>query len=254
MLRPVLLVIGITAIGATACSASAVPATPGRAEVRAPQATLAAAVAPPAGPTVTASGEGTAYGAPDLLTVTLGVQTNGRSAHDVLETNNTEATAMLAKLRADGVAPTDVQTVELGLNPVYDGPGHLTGYQATDTVTVRVHQLDRAGALIDDAVAAGGGDSQVQSVSYSVQDPGPLVAAAHADAVRQAVAEAKAMAAAAGTSLGSLEAVSDTAAPQVLPYAAAAPAMGSSAGQSAVPVQAGTEQVTADVTVTYALA
>ncbi|HVM66366.1 MAG TPA: SIMPL domain-containing protein, partial [Acidimicrobiales bacterium] len=95
--------------------------------------------------------------------------------------------------------------------------------------------------------------SQIESLSYSVADPGPLLAAAHADAVHQAVAEAKAMAAAAGVSLGALRAVSDASSPQVLPYVGAVPAMSGAAPRTAVPVETGTEQVTADVTVTYAL-
>jgi uncharacterized protein YggE len=279
VLRPVLVAVAATAVAAAtvaACSASPAPpvrtGTPsvqggvpggvqgGTASVRggAPaDAQGGTLVATPAeavtGPTVTANGHGTASGTPDLLTVTLGVQTNGPTAHGILETNNAEAAAMIAKLRADGVAAADIQTVQLGLSPTYSAD-RISGYQATDTVTVRLHQLDRAGTVIDDAVAAGGGDSQVQSVSYSVADPGPLLAAAHADAVHEAVAEAKAMAAAAGVSLGALRAVSDASPPQVLPFAGAVPAMSAAAGPAAVPVQAGTEQVTADVTVSYAVA
>ena len=267
MRRPVLpaVAVAVAALAAAGCSSSQTPRAAGATTVpgATPRASLDAAgtssragatLAAVTGPTITATGEGMASGAPDLLTVTLGVQTNGATANGVLETNNSEAAALIDKLKADGIAAADIQTTQLILNPVYDQSDHLTGYQATDTVTVRAHQLDRAGGVIDDAVTAGGGDSQVQSIEFSVADDGPLLAAAHADAVRQAVAEAKAMAAAAGVSLGGLESVTDTSAPQVTPFVAAGAAARASAAPAAVPVQPGTEQVTADVTVTYAVA
>jgi uncharacterized protein len=245
----------ITVAALTACSAgsSSRAVTTGG-----PSATVVATAASTR--TITASGQGQASGVPDLLTATIGVQTSGPNARTVLTTNSSEAAALIAKLEADGVAAKDIQTVQLSLNPVYANPGpdqspRLTGYSASDTLTVSVRQLDRAGAILDDAAAAGGSDTQIQSVSYSVQDTGPLLAAARADAVRQAEAAAKAMAGAAGVGLGPLRVVTDVTQPQVFPYAAASAAASAAAPSSVpVPVQAGTEQVSADVTVTYDVA
>jgi uncharacterized protein YggE len=90
----------------------------------------------------------------------------------------------------------------------------------------------------------------IQALAYSVADEGPLLAAAHADAVRHAQSAAKAMADAAGVALGPLQAITDATPPQVLP--AYGPEAAAAAQPSVpVPVQAGTEQVTADLTVTY---
>jgi uncharacterized protein YggE len=214
----------------------------------------------PTAPTITASGQGQASGPPDMLTVTIGVQTNGPTAHGVLATNNTEAAALIAKVESDGVQAKDIQTTQLSLNPVYANPApneppRLTGYAADDTVTISIHQLDRAGAILDDAVSAGGSDTQIQAASYSVQNTGPLIAAAHADAVAKAVAEAKAMAAAAGVTLGPLRAITDVTQPQVVPYnGAMSAAAASPTGAPPVPVQAGTENVTAQVSVSYDVA
>jgi uncharacterized protein len=244
VLVPIVAVAGLTA----ACSASPSPA-PRAVEAAAPAAATTAAS------TITATGTGSASGTPDLLTVTIGVETNGPAAKGVLATNNAEATALIGKLEADGVAAKDIQTSQLSLNPVYanDQPPRLTGYQADDTVTVRFRQLDKAGAVLDDAVAVGGNDSRIQWATYSVEDTGPLLAAARADAVRQAVAEAKAMAAAAGVTLGPIKSVTDASAPQVVPFAGAAAASAPAAMGTSVPVQPGTEDVTADVSVTYAV-
>jgi uncharacterized protein YggE len=214
----------------------------------------------PTAPTITASGEGQASGPPDLLTVTIGVQTNGPTAHAVLAANNAEAAALIAKVEQDGVLAKDIRTTQLSLNPVYANPApneppRITGYSAADTVTVGIHQLDKAGTILDDAVAAGGSDTQIQALSYSVQNSGPLIAAAHADAVAKAVADAKAMAAAAGVTLGPLRAITDVTQPQVVPYNGAMSASAAvPSDRSPVPVQAGTENVTAQVTVSYDVA
>jgi len=251
------------------CGGPSRPAPVAPAPAGAPAARVAAAAGPSdvgaavlastgsstGGPSITASGEGRASGPPDLLTVTLGVQASGDTARAALSKNNDEATALIDRVEADGVAAADVQTSQLSLEPVYavgssGEPPRITGYSVTNMVTVKVRQLDRAGAILDDAVTAGGTDSQIQSMGYSVSDTGPLLAAAHAQAVQQAVAEAKAMASAAGVTLGALRVITDTGTqvPLPTPIAAAAGAMPSAA---AVPVQAGTEDVTAQVTVTY---
>jgi uncharacterized protein YggE len=243
-----------------ACSgASGSKATPTLVSVAGPSSTVAGGV--PAARTITATGQGQASGTPDLLTVSIGVQTSGPTARAVLAANSTEAAALIAKLQADGVAAKDIQTSQLSLNPVYAPPNpnqapRLTGYSASDIVTVNIHQLDKAGTILDDAAAAGGNDTQIQSVSYSVQNTGPLLAAARADAVHQADTAAKAMAAAAGVALGQVRYVTDVVQPQAMPYATA---LGSAAGAAApgsvpVPVQPGTQQVTAEVIVSYEVA
>ena len=165
------------AIGAaaavTACSGAAASRTSAPGAV---SATLTAATVP-ASRTITATGQGRARGTPDLLTATLGVQTSGPDARTVLTTNSREAAALIGRLQADGVAAADIKTVQLSLSPQYSDPApRVTGYAATDTVSVSIHRLDRAGTILDDAAAAGGSDTVIQSLSYSVADEGPLLA------------------------------------------------------------------------------
>jgi uncharacterized protein YggE len=205
--------------------------------------------------TITASAEGQASGAPDVLTVSLGVQTTGSHAQQALATNNAEAQQLIAKLQADGVATADIQTSQLQVNPTYtpptaQGPPRVVGYTVVDMVTAKLHQLDKAGALIDDAVAAAGNDAQVSSIAYSIDNDSALLAQARADAVHQAAARAKAMADAAGVRLGEVQTVTDVAQPVVTPAAA----MGQAGSAAALPpLQAGTEQLTVDVSVVYAI-
>ena len=248
----------------TACSGAsnpkAAPLTTGAPSSVATGATLTAAdaTAPAAPRVITATGQGQATGVPDLLTAILGVQTNGPDARTVLTTNSREAGALIDRLQADGVAAADIKTVQLSLNPVYDNPGpgvsaRVSGFAATDTVSVSIRRLDRAGVILDDAAAAGGSDTVIQSLGYSVADEGPLLAAAHADAVRQAQSAAKAMADAAGVALGPLQTVTDATPPQALTTYPEAAVAAAGPATVPVPVHAGTEQVTAEVTVAYAI-
>ncbi|MGH9066298.1 MAG: SIMPL domain-containing protein [Acidimicrobiales bacterium] len=213
------------------------------------------------GPTVTAEGSGTASAAPDLLTLTLGVHTQASTAQAALAANNTKAQALVSTLEKAGVAKADLQTTGLSINPTYSkpkgGPPMVNGYQVDDTVTAKIHKLSSAGTLIDAAAAKVGNAVRLEGVSFSLQHDSAVQAQAHTQAVQAAVGQARAMAKAAKGTLGALCSVSDVPA-QITPYpfrTAGAGAAGSAsvAAPPTVPVQAGTEQVSARVTVVYAL-
>ncbi|GAC1593711.1 MAG: SIMPL domain-containing protein [Acidimicrobiales bacterium] len=214
----------------------------------------------PPGRTVTASAEGRAEGAPDLLTVSLGVQTRNHSAQGALADNSTKAHALIAKLKGDGVVDNDIQTAQLQVSPEYSGggpggPPTVTGYVVNNIVTAKLRKLERAGSLIDDAVAAAGNDARVNAIGYSIDDDSALLANARADAVRQAQVRAKSMAQAAGVTLGPVRAITDVSQPQMQPmYFGAAGAAGGVASNAAPPLQPGTQRLTVNVVVVFDLA
>jgi uncharacterized protein YggE len=208
--------------------------------------------------TITATGNGQATATPDILNVTLGVQTNATTATRALATNNIETQAVINKVEADGVAAKDVQTSQLSLNANYSPQGQkINSYTASDVLTVTIRQLSRAGRIIDDAVSAAGNDAQLQYISYSVSDPTTVSEQAHADAVYQAHAEAAAMAAAAGVTLGAAQTVTDinVSSPAGYGIPLAATGSGTAGGPASipVPVQPGTQSYTVQVAVTYAI-
>ncbi|MGH9130319.1 MAG: SIMPL domain-containing protein [Acidimicrobiales bacterium] len=212
------------------------------------------------GPTVTATGSGTAYGNPDLLTMQIGVRTTASSAGAALARNNTQAQALVATLKNGGVKAADIQTSNLSINPTYSNNNgnnpKVTGYQVEDDLTVQIHQLSSAGALIDAAAAKLGNDVSFNGLSFSVSDPSGPSAAARASAVHVAVVEARAMASAAGSSLGPLCAITDNGSSQPSPFlqsGSLAFAKSAGAGAATVPIQAGSEQFTAQVSATYRL-
>lgn len=204
-------------------------------------------------PRLTVQGTGTASGTPNQLTVDLGVDVSAGDAHDALAADDTTTGAVLAALKAGGVADRNVQTTGLSLQPQYGRTGALTGYSVTDSVVATLRDLSTAGSVVDAAAAAGGDAVRIDSLSFSLRDPRRLEDAARRDAVRQAVGHATSMAAAAGERLGPVCTITDRPTSTSFRAGTFAPAGTSGKSTPAVPLQVGTQRATAQVTVVYAL-
>jgi len=200
---------------------------------------------------ITAQGVGRVNGTPDVVTIALGVETRSTSAQSALDDNNKLAADTIAVLKDSGVAPEDVQTSQLSVNPTYDDKGTVTGYQVTNMVTAKLRDIGKAGAVIDAAGKSAGDAIRVQQLSFAIDDDSAPRAAARADAVKRAQAQAKQLADAAGVALGSIHSITETAAPNptVYPAMAAADAAGAS-----VPIEAGSVQLSVTVQVVYEIA
>ena len=202
--------------------------------------------------TITSNAIGAAEGTPDLLTITIGVQTKAANASKALADNNTKAAAVIARLKAGGVAEKDIQTAQLSVNPTYGPTSVITGYEVSNLVTAKLRQLAAAGTVIDDAATVAGNDARVEGISFSIDDDSSLLSQARANAVVQAIARAKTMARAAGVSLGRIRSITDVAVQAPQPFElrdSAAAAAGSS-----VPIQAGTQKLSVEVAVVYDIA
>jgi len=197
------------------------------------------------GRTITVTGNGTATTVPDRAAFQFGVNTQARNAKDALARNSTNAAAVIGALKAAGVAAADLQTVGVSLSPQTAPDGTtIVGYTASNTVSATV-PLAKAGALVDAAVNAGADSVSGPSLDSSDRD------SLYRDALKQAVADAKAkaeaLAGSAGVRLGAVQTVAEGAAPGPVTYAARA------ALDAAVPVEPGTQEIDATVTVTYAV-
>jgi uncharacterized protein len=204
----------------------------------------------PAPPSVTTRGVGTVRGAPDTLTVALGVQTRAASAAAALADNSTRTTGLLDVLRGRGVADADLRTSRLSINPTYDQNGGVTGYEVTNEVTATVRDIAGAGALVDAAAQATGDAARVERIAFAIDDDAEPRARARADAVRQAVTQARQLADAAGVALGPILSITEVTAGEPPQPAARDSAVAASA---AVPVEPGTQDVSVSVEVVHAL-
>ncbi|HEX4249909.1 MAG TPA: SIMPL domain-containing protein [Pseudonocardia sp.] len=201
-------------------------------------------------PGITARGVGTITGTPDIVTVVLGVQTQGPSAQGALDANTRQATALINMLKSKGVADADLQTSELSVNPSYNpSNGQISGYEVTNQVTATLHNVAGAGAIIDAAGDAAGDAVRVQQLSFSIDDDSALRAKARADAVKQAQTQARQLADAAGVRLGKVRSITEAAGgPPPSPlYKQSMDA----AGAAPVPIQPGSQQLSVSVEIVY---
>lgn len=234
------------------CGGSDTPATAAAAPLQAAAAPVQAADTTDAA-TIVAQGTGKVEGVPDMLTISLGIHTQADKAADALTENNLRAQALLDALAAQGVADKDVQTQNVSVGPVYGGENfsQIVGYQVDNSVVVKLHDLDRAGSIIDAVVAPAGDAIRVQGLGFSIDDPTDLLAAARADAVRRAKEQAEQLATAAGVALGKVRTISEVTSDGDLMFNAERLSGAGDAASVAVPIAPGSQEVTLQVTVVY---
>ena len=243
---PVLTAAALLALTGCGAAASASPhATSPHGAGSSPRAaTTTAASTGSATATITTTGTGTVSGTPNVMTVQIGVQNTGDHVATALRSNNLTAAAVQAALVHRGVAMTDIQTSQLSLYT--QQINHVTRYQVTDEMTATLHDLSRAGAIIDAALAAAGDAGTLDGVSFSIADDSPLLAQARLRAVTAARTEAQQLAGAAGLKLVGLRSMSDQSQSVDYPQALSSSGSAASAAQS-VPVRPGTQQTTVQI-------
>lgn len=202
--------------------------------------------------TITVTGEAMVFRAPDMATISIGVTTVEATAAEALAANSAAMQAVIDRLKAAGVADKDIQTSNLSVNPNWSGYDSsssgqtISGYTASNYVTVDIRALDGLGAVLDAAVADGA--NTLNGVSFGLADPRPALDEARVAAVADARAKAELLAGAAGVKLGEIVSITEGGG-----YGTPVPVYkADSAG--AVPVQAGEVSYNAGVTVTWALA
>ncbi len=181
------------------------------------------------------SGRGQAKDMPDLATLNLGVETFAGTVKAARAEGAEAMTAVLETLAANGVADKNIQTSHFYISPRYTsrevtrcietGPDNKdlgenpcfqewerfrTGYAVTNTVTVRVHELESINQIIDDATDAGGNLIQFQGISFSLEDTKELQKEARAAAVADLMERASQLAKLSKVELGALVYLTET--------------------------------------------
>jgi uncharacterized protein len=197
---------------------------------------------------VTVTGEATVAVAPDTAMIRIGVTSQDKTAREAGDANAKQMTAVLAAIKDAGIADRDIQTSRLSLQPQYDpnkaGTARLTGFQATNQVTVRIRDIDKLPAILDRAIAAGA--NEMSGIEFVVSEQSKLLDQARDDAIADARRKAELYAKAAGVKLGRVISITEegsTPTPR--------PMQAMRAG--AVPVAPGEQTLRAVVTVSYEL-
>ncbi len=255
------------AVPAAFSGASAQLAVPAAAAAVLPQAGAQQALPPaqttttPASGGISVVGIGQVSGAPDIARVTIGVQTQGADIKAAVAQNNTDMTALVATLKAAGIAEKDIQTSNYSVSaetpPVpVEAPGTSKSgtsaaaavtYHVANQVQVTVRDLTKLSDILDKSVDSGA--NSIYGVSFDLSDTSKLEDQARAAAVADAKSRAEKLAQLEGVTLGSVLQVSEVSSmPGPIMYASAY-----GKGGGGVPIENGSIQVTINLQVTYAI-
>ena len=155
-------------------------------------------------PHISTSGHASVDVKPDMATLTIVVEQTARQAPEAKKRVDDRVAQYFDYLQEQGIAKKDIDAANISTQPQYDyskqGKPQLTGYQALRQVTVTVRQIDKLNALLDGALKAG--LNEIRSVSPGVSQPQRYQQQARDEAIKDAIAQANALAKGFNTRLG----------------------------------------------------
>jgi uncharacterized protein YggE len=202
----------------------------------------------PAGPTgITVTGVGSVKAAPDRAEFSFGVETQGQTADEALAKNSTAVQKVINAIKGTGVAASDIQTQQVSVYPRYSSDGQqIVGFTATNSVSVKIRDVSKAGAVVEAAVKAGA--NQVYGPTFSIAEQSGLYKEALNDAYADARSKAETLATVTGVSLGKVINVVEGGGFFPVPLAG-----GAAADEAAPPIEPGLQEIQASLTVTFAI-
>ncbi|WP_066658889.1 MULTISPECIES: SIMPL domain-containing protein [unclassified Sphingomonas] len=132
--------------------------------------------------------EGRINRVPDIAVIRAGVVSQGGTAAEALSANARQMASVLTALKAAGIADRDIQTATISLSPQYryadNQPPVITGYQASNSVSVKFRDIARSGTILDTLVKQGA--NQIDGPSLTIDAIDSAMDAARVDAVKRA--------------------------------------------------------------------
>jgi uncharacterized protein len=229
--------IPLAAILASGFAATSLLAAPARAESE-----------PPA--VISVTGEAKISAPPDLAQIDGGVTSEAKTAREASEANNAAMGKVLLALKGAGIDEKDYQTSRLSLQPQSSskssGPPTITGYRASNRVTIRLRDVTKVANVIDTLVGAGAND--IGGINFMVSQASKLLDEAREKAIADARRKAEIYAKAAGVTLGAPLSISESGAPAPMVFRRMAAGVPESA-----PVAPGEETLQLSVSVSWAI-
>jgi uncharacterized protein YggE len=222
---------------ATAVIAATLPGTPAQAQTE-----------PPA--VISVTGEAHISVPPDLVQIEGGVTSEAKTAREASDANNAAMGKVLLALKGAGIEEKDYQTSRLSLQPQTSqsksgGPPTITGYRASNRVTIRLRDVTKVANVIDTLVGAGAND--ISGINFMVSQASKLLDEAREQAIADARRKAEIYAKAAGVTLGAPLAISEGGAPAPIAFRRMA------AAPEAAPIVPGEEMLQVSVSVSWAI-
>jgi uncharacterized protein len=200
---------------------------------------------------IVVAGEGSISVAPDYAEITAGVTTKAKTAKEAADANAKLMSAVIAALVDGGIAKKDIQTSQFSVQPVYTTQANtepkLTGFNASNQVTVTIRQIDNVGEIADRLVSAGA--TNIGNLMFLNSDMSKLLDQAREAAVADARRKAELYARASGVTLGRVVLINENS--TYLPFAKA---VRSAAFAAAAPIATGEDTLRVDITVGFDIA
>jgi uncharacterized protein len=202
--------------------------------------------------TVTVTGEETVNVQPDMAIAQIGVVTTDKELTEAQRKNNESSSSILDSFTQNGIAEKDIQTSTYQIYPQYDfvdGKQMFKGYEVRQIFSVKIREIDKVGAIIDDAVQSGA--NTIERVQFTLSEPHTYYQQALSRAYEDALKKAQVLARSSGTTLNPLPlAIIEDSSIPMIPGSAKAYVL---AAESTAPVQPGEAEVTARLTVKFKL-
>jgi hypothetical protein len=206
---------------------------------------------------ISVDGRGEVNASPDIAQLSFGVQTERHpTAEEAMTELSEKMNAIVDAVKALDIEEKDIVTQNLSLYPSYDwneGVREDQGFEANQSLSVKVRDLDKIGAVLSAATTAGA--NQAGGVSFTIDDPEELQAQARELAIKDAEAKAKVLAAQLGKRLGDIKSYSEGGygGTPPMPYMAREAVMMDVGVEEmkAVPVPTGEQEIVISVNLTY---
>jgi len=212
--------------------------------------TIQAGGQPPQVKTLQVTGQGTVSATPDQAVLLVAVQTQATSAAQASNDNAATMSSVMDAVVSAGISKSAIQTVSYSLTPVYENkqdqttPPRILGYVARNAIQVTITDFSLVGKVLDAAIQAGVNEVQGVMFTLSPNAFSTIEKQASQLAIKDAEANAKAIASSLGVTL--LGPISVTPGYTFQPVFER---LGTSSAQT--PIQPGSLQVTANVQITY---
>lgn len=213
--------------------------------------------------TITVSAEGKSVVKPDLAIINFSVVTQGVNPQNIQKTNDEKMAKAIAYLKQVGVDEKDIKTLSYNLDPQYNYswcnsgdssiycPPQLSGYMLTQQVELKLRDLTKVGEVVGNL--PDNGINQISSISFTVDNDDLPKMEARKQAIEKAMAQAVAMAKAAGIKLARIINISEDSLYVPVAYrdlSAKAAGLGAGVSESS-PIQTGSQEITIDISLIY---
>ncbi|MBU4082660.1 SIMPL domain-containing protein [Patescibacteria group bacterium] len=206
--------------------------------------------------TITVSGQAEVYAKPDLALVVFSVVTEAKTVAQAMTQNTSKMNAVIDSAKGMGVEEKDLKTTSFNIYQRYEyrtsglypsGNRVLVGYEVSQSLQVKIRDLEKIGQIIEEATDAGA--NQVGNLQFTIDDQDALKAQVREEAIKSARAKAEKIADELGVSLVRIVGFSENLAAVRYDYALKAEAMG---GGGEVPqIETGENKVETTVSVVY---